>query len=61
MSAHDPDAGFERLWPTVILRREVPGHQAPNAALCALIESLEQDNPDLTTDYRGGDFLNLEN
>ncbi len=61
MSAHDPDSGFERLWPTVILRRQVPGHEAPNAALRALIEGLERDNPDLTTDYRGGDFLNLEN
>ncbi len=57
MPAHDADAGFERLWPTVILRRVVPGHAAANRALVELIRRLERAHPDLTTDYRGRDFL----
>ena len=57
MPGHDPDAGFSRLWPTVILERTIPGHEAPDAALLALIQRLEREHPDLTTDYRGDDFL----
>jgi uncharacterized protein (TIGR02466 family) len=57
MPAHDADAGFKRLWPTVILERTVPGHEAPDRLLLALIEHLEHEHPDLTTDYRGRDFL----
>ena len=50
-----PDSGgFRSLWPTVLLERELPGHEAANLALLALIEELERDNADLTTDYLGG-------
>jgi len=59
MPDHDPAAGFRSLWPTIILEREIPGHEAPDRALLALIRDLERDHPDLTTDYRGDDFLAL--
>jgi uncharacterized protein (TIGR02466 family) len=59
MTAHDPGAGFEQLWPTTILNRSVPGHEAPNAALLELILRLERENPALTTEYRGAGFLGL--
>lgn len=53
-----PDSGgFRSLWPTVLLERELPGHEAANLALLALIEELEQDNAELTTDYLGGNLL----
>jgi uncharacterized protein (TIGR02466 family) len=51
------DAKFHSLWPTVLLERDIPGHEAANKALIKLVESLEQDRPDLTTDYLGGNFL----
>jgi uncharacterized protein (TIGR02466 family) len=57
MPAHDASAGFERLWPTVILKRTIPGHDAPDRALLALIQRLEREQPDLTTAYRGQDLL----
>jgi uncharacterized protein (TIGR02466 family) len=57
MTAHDSNAGFRRLWPTVIMERVIPDHDAPNRALLALVERLEREHPDLTTEYRDGDFL----
>ena len=60
MPAHDSNAGFQRLWPIVILRRIIPGHEEPNKALLALVEGLDDDNPDLTTDYRDGNILALQ-
>ncbi len=57
MAEHDGSEGFRRLWPTIILERVIPGHEAPNRALLALVEHLEAKHPDLTTDYRGDDFL----
>lgn len=50
MPAHDANAGFERLWPRVILKRTVPGPEAPGKALLALIHELARKHPDLTTD-----------
>ncbi|MDH3474250.1 MAG: 2OG-Fe(II) oxygenase family protein [Rhodospirillales bacterium] len=62
---HDSDTagpdGFRRLWPTIIVERSLPGHEAANTALLQVIEELEAANRDLTTDYLGGNFLALEN
>ena len=33
--------GFVRLWPTVLVQRTLPDHEAPNEALARLIEGLE--------------------
>lgn len=59
VSASDTSApdGFRSLWPTILVERELPGHEAANAALLDLIEGLERDNADLTTDYLGGNLL----
>jgi uncharacterized protein (TIGR02466 family) len=57
MAGHDADAGFEQLWPTIIAKRTIPGHEAPNQSLLALIERLESGNASLTTDYRRADLL----
>ena len=58
-SSSDPPAGggFHSLWPTILVERELPGHEAANAALLTLIEDLERDNAALTTDYLGGNLL----
>lgn len=58
-SSSDPAApgGFRQLWPTVLVERELPGQAAANQALLDLIERLERENADLTTDYLGGNLL----
>ncbi len=49
--------GFERLWPTVFMRRALPGAEAANEVLAAYILELDERTQDMTTDYRGGNFL----
>jgi uncharacterized protein (TIGR02466 family) len=57
-----PDAsGFLQLWPTLLLRRELPGAELANKVLREEILAMEEDNPDLTTDYLGGNFLTRDN
>ena len=53
--------GFVELWPTTILRRRLPGHNAANLELVRLITELEGGRQDFTTDYRSGNLLTLEN
>ena len=63
MTARQPEPdgeGFAELWPTPFLRRRLPGHEAANQALLALIEELEARNRDLTTDYRETNLLGLD-
>lgn len=52
--------GFVRLWPTLVMRRNLPGEQHANIALAHLIGELDQANPALTTDYRAQDFLAID-
>ena len=59
MSEADSD-GFLQLWPTTLLQRTLPGHEAANRALAALIEELESANRDLTTDYLRDNLLTHE-
>jgi len=60
MPAPVPGAdGFVSLWPTLVMRRSLPGHEHANVALARLIEQMQADNPALTTDYRAQDFLAL--
>jgi len=59
MSKIDSD-GFLQLWPTTLLQRSLPGHEAANQALAELIEKLESGNRDLTTDYLSDNLLTHE-
>ncbi len=52
--------GFTALWPTLLLRRRLPGHEAANRALLDLVRELEEENKDLTTDYREVNLLALD-
>ena len=56
------DAGFTALWPTHLLQRRLPGHELANRELSRLL--LERDAGhagDMTTDYRDGNLLTLDN
>lgn len=55
--AEQQSGGFETLWPTVFLRRTLPGHEIANQALAAYILDLDRKNKDLTTDYLGANLM----
>jgi uncharacterized protein (TIGR02466 family) len=48
---------FHSLWPTLLLERELPGHEAANEVLEGLVGELESGNQDLTTDYLSDNLL----
>lgn len=53
-----PDAqGFLDLWPTRLLKRQLPGAKEANGVLSGMILDLDAKSDDLTTDYLGGNFL----
>jgi len=52
--------GFVQLWPTTLLERRLPGHEAANRSLSTLIEKLESANRELTTDYLSDNLLTHE-
>ncbi len=49
--------GFRRLWPTLMLDRELPGHEQANEVLSEFILDLDAKRGDMTTDYLGGNIL----
>ncbi|MET4805531.1 2OG-Fe(II) oxygenase family protein [Limibacillus sp. MBR-115] len=55
----DPN-GFYQLWPTLLLRREIPQAEMANKVLAAEIQSLESARKDLTTDYLAENFLDRD-
>ena len=57
----EPDGeGFLALWPTLFLKRRLPDHETANEELLRLVEDLERDNRDLTTDYRDQNIFILD-
>jgi uncharacterized protein (TIGR02466 family) len=57
----EDDGGFVSLWPTVLLKRVLSGHDRANEALARLIEGLDERHAELTTDYRGDNLLTMDN
>lgn len=53
-------ARFLDLWPTVLIRRPLVGHETPNARLVDLIEDMDRASEQLTTRYQGVDFLGID-
>lgn len=51
---------FLDLWPTILIRRRLPGYEEPNAQLVALIEAMDRRSKQLTTRYQGADFLAID-
>ncbi len=60
MNRQTDEEGFRALWPTLLLQRELPGHEAANPLLQELIEREEESHADLTTDYRAGNLLAVD-
>lgn len=59
--ANEPDQqGFITLWPTTLLRRELPGSEAANPILADLIQKMDSQKQDMTTDYLSDNFLALD-
>jgi uncharacterized protein (TIGR02466 family) len=52
--------GFLELWPTIFVNRRLDNAASHNAALLTLIEGLEAARANLTTDYLGSDFFNMD-
>ena len=52
--------GFVELWPTVMMRRTLPGHAAANEALGALVLDLDRQRAGMTTDYLADNFIGLD-
>ena len=48
------------FWPTLLMRRTLPGHDEWNEKLRLTIESAEARNEQLTTHYQGVDFFNWD-
>ncbi len=57
---NDTKDGIVDLWPTRMLRRNLPDFEAPNRELLKLIRDMEKTNRNLTTDYRDNNLLNLD-
>jgi uncharacterized protein (TIGR02466 family) len=58
--APDWQAKFLDLWPTVLIRRQIAGHEKPNVRLVELIEEMDGASEQLTTRYQGVDFLSID-
>lgn len=56
----DNGDGFVSLWPTVIMKRMLPNTDSANEELGRLIEHLDRQHRDLTTDYRGDNLFTME-
>jgi len=61
-SGSEPDwqGKFLDLWPTVLIRRQMTGHENPNARLIDLITDMDRASEQFTTRYQGVDFLRME-
>lgn len=53
--------GFVTLWPTTLLQRTLPGHEAANRELRRLVLDRDAGHADLTTDYLSGNLLVADN
>ncbi len=53
-------AQFSQLWPTTFLRDHLPGAENANILLVKIIEELDANSRDMTTDYLGGNFFAVD-
>ena len=52
--------GIVNLWPTVIFQRKLGDADGPNRDLLRLINALDREHQDLTTDYLASDLFNKD-
>lgn len=55
-----PRMAFTGVWPTLLIRRVLPGYELPTAELAADIEAQEAGERDLTARYQSQDFFARE-
>lgn len=53
-------AEFRQLWPTTLMVDRLPGAENANPILANLIEEMDARTRDMTTDYLGGNFLDID-
>lgn len=51
------DDGLIKLWPTSLMKRQLPGSTQPNELLRLFIMKMDAESDNLTTRYRDTDFL----
>ena len=56
-----PRMTFNGVWPTLLVRRQLPGYQQANAGLAAYIYEQEKREADFTVRYAEQNFLGGEN
>ena len=47
---------IQKVWPTGLIKRRLPDYERRNRELIAVIDELEQKNPNLTTDFNSRPF-----
>ena len=52
--------GLIRLWPTSLMKRQLPGCEKPNELLTTVIEEMDAGAENLTTRYRDTDILHQQ-
>ncbi len=60
MTGRSDEGGFRSLWPTIFVERTLPGHEAANQVLAELVQRLDRDRAQITTDYLAGNFFAQE-
>jgi uncharacterized protein (TIGR02466 family) len=60
MTAPAWQANIVNLWPSLLLRCNLPGHEQHNGALIELIERMDRDAKQMTANYRDVDFFALQ-
>ena len=56
----DSQPKFLDLWPTIVIRRRLAGHDEPNTRLIDLIERMDGAREQLTSHYQGVAFLAID-
>jgi uncharacterized protein (TIGR02466 family) len=55
-----PQKAFMRLWPTLMMSMELPGAETANPVLVQMLLEKDRAHADMTGDYLGGKFLEVE-
>ncbi len=56
----DIQDGFVPLWPTILIQRRLKDFEKPTAELLKFVREMERGNKELTTQYLGVDFFNID-
>jgi len=62
VSEHAPDwtPTFDELWPTLVIRRQLPAHEAHQGPLMSLVENMEREHDQLTARFKTVDIFAVD-